>query len=257
MQAGWRGKVGDAGGVGPWDLRGSLWAGPVMLAWGPRASLPWPPLPRHLLMGLRGERERCWGHGAVGGARPAQGSVRPRHMPLQKAPARAAGPHSWNVLWRVRRVQELRLWARSLGTPVRLGPVWGRGGRHPGKRAGVCPGLQWRPRQRFAGPLGAIPSACVRHGQTRTWQGRRRGWALQNGWAAFRRAAQRCILESLSAESKRICHWLQWAGNRGHGSVTAGLPPVRAVRPEHGLRTPGRRWPDHARRDGLGRRLHD
>lgn len=73
MQAGWRGKVGDAGGVGPWDLRGSLWAGPVMLAWGPRASLPWPPLPRHLLMGLRGERERCWGHGAVGGGSAGSG----------------------------------------------------------------------------------------------------------------------------------------------------------------------------------------
>lgn len=123
MQAGQRGEVGDAGGVGPWDLRGPLWARPVMLTWGPWTSLPRPPLPRHLLTGLRGERECCWGCGAVGGARPAQGPVGPRRVPLWKAPASAAGPRCWDVLWRVRRVRELRLWAGSLGTPGRLGPV--------------------------------------------------------------------------------------------------------------------------------------
>ena len=158
MQAGWRGKVGDTGGVGPWDLQGSLWAGPVMLTWGPRASLPWPPLPRHLLMGLRGERESCWGRGAVGGAWPAQGSVRLRHMPLQKAPTRAAGPHSWNVLWRVRCVRELRLWARSLSTPVHLGPMWARGVGTPGNGLASALGCNGGPGRGSQGPWELSPA---------------------------------------------------------------------------------------------------
>lgn len=240
--------MGNAGGLGHHILDGSFRAGPVMLTQGFWASRP--PLPQHLLTRLREERGRRWCCSSVVQVLPARGSVRPRRVPVQMAPVETLRTCSWNVL-------SLNVTLRAggaLGTPVHLGPGRCCRGRHTGKRAGICPGL---PRQRLTGSLGATPSICVRHRQTRALKRHWRGWAWQNGWAAFGRAAQRCVLERLSTKGKRIRHRLRWASYWSRWCIGSHLSPVRAGGPEHALRIPGWRGPYRAGWDGLGRRLHD
>lgn len=251
MWVGWSAEVGNAGGLGHHVLDGSFWAGPVMLTQGFWASRP--PRPRHLLTRLREERGRCWHCSNGVQVLPTRGSVGPRRVPLQMAPGETLRARSWNVL-------SLNLALRAggaLGTPVHLGPRRCCRGQHTGKRAGICPGLPQGFQQRLAGSLGATPSLCVRHRQTRALKRHWWGWAWQNGWAASGYAAQRCVLERLSTKGKWIRHWLRRASYWSRRCIGSRLPPVWAGGPEHALWTPGWRGPHHAGWHGLRWRLHD
>lgn len=93
MQAGQRGRR-DAEAGGPWDLRGSLWARPVLLTRGSWASCPGPHCPGTSWQGWGGERECCWGCGTVVGAPAVQGSVWPGRgiVPLRRPPREPLDP---------------------------------------------------------------------------------------------------------------------------------------------------------------------